>query len=70
VAVFEHVAKRVTETTEDMTTVASWIGLTISASKPKSSFKEIKMVMHQKKLGGGTDRNTNTQKFLNIYTPG
>jgi len=37
--------------------------------KAKSSFKEIKMVMHQKKLKE-TDRNTKTQKFLNIYAPG
>jgi hypothetical protein len=35
VAVFGHVAKHVAETTEDMTTVALWIGLAINASKTK-----------------------------------
>jgi hypothetical protein len=63
VAVFGHVAKHVAETTEDMTSVASRIGLTISASKPKSSFKEIKMVMHQKKL---KRKEKNRQKYKNI----
>jgi len=57
VTVFGHAAKRVTETTEYTTTVASWTGLTVSASKPKSSFKEIKMVMNKKKLVRGGHRN-------------
>jgi len=35
VAVFGHVAKCAAENTEDMTTVALWIGLTKNASKTK-----------------------------------
>jgi hypothetical protein len=44
-AVFGYVVKHAARTTEDMTTVALWIGFTINASKPKSSLQEIKIVM-------------------------
>jgi hypothetical protein len=50
VVVLGHVVKHTADTAEDMTTVASQIGLNINVSKSKSILIEIKMLMNQKEL--------------------
>jgi hypothetical protein len=67
-AVLGRAVKYIAEALEDMTTVASQMGLTIKVSKAKCMFNRKRRELNQKKLKE-MEKNMKMQKCLNIQDP-
>jgi len=63
------VAKHAAETTEDMTTVASWIGLAINASKTKIIIQRNKKDNAPETTERNRKKYKNTEIFKHTYLP-